>query len=110
MKAVPPFSPYNLLYCDSPVIQASCNSRGWWLLGILTTFHRDKNCWLLRACAGARRRGLALRTYAVLPLTDDCGILQVGHKAAAQFAVQQVAVWSRSTHKRNSINGFLCQL
>lgn len=27
--------------------------------------------------AGARRRGLALRTYAVLPLTDDCGILQV---------------------------------
>jgi hypothetical protein len=25
----------------------------------------------------AQRRGLSLRTYAVLPLTDDCGILQV---------------------------------
>ena len=32
---------------------------------------------LLTRDARARRRGLALRTYAVLPLTEDCGIPQV---------------------------------
>ncbi|MEW5302991.1 MAG: hypothetical protein WDW36_005724 [Sanguina aurantia] len=31
---------------------------------------------LLSKEAGARRRDLRLRTYAVLPLTDDCGLLQ----------------------------------
>lgn len=31
---------------------------------------------LMARDAAARRRGLSLRTYAVLPLQDDCGILQ----------------------------------
>ena len=32
---------------------------------------------LLAGGAGSRRRGLKLRTYYVVVLTEDCGILQV---------------------------------
>jgi phosphatidylinositol kinase/protein kinase (PI-3 family) len=35
---------------------------------------------LFAASAASRRRGLRLRTYYVAVLTEDCGILQVGHR------------------------------
>lgn len=31
---------------------------------------------LFNGGAASRRRGLRLRTYAVIPLSDDCGVLQ----------------------------------
>jgi hypothetical protein len=48
----------------------------------------------------ARRRGLCLRTYAVLPLTDDCGILQwvdnlVPFKAACEEVLAKEKLYSR---------------
>jgi serine/threonine-protein kinase ATR len=48
----------------------------------------------------ARRRGLCLRTYAVLPLTDDCGILQwvdnlVPFKAACEEILGKEKLYSR---------------
>lgn len=46
----------------------------------------------------ARRRGLSLRTYAVLPLTNDCGILQwVNNLVPFKHACEEVrAVGSAS--------------
>ncbi|WIA34494.1 hypothetical protein OEZ86_012821 [Tetradesmus obliquus] len=48
----------------------------------------------------ARRRGLCLRTYAVLPLTDDCGLLQwvehlVPFKAACEEVLGKERLYSR---------------
>lgn len=66
-----------------------------------TCFQRHANPPFLYVCyTGARRRGLALRTYGVLPLTDDCGILQwvnnlVPFKAACEDIYIKEKMWKR---------------
>jgi hypothetical protein len=60
---------------------------------------------------GARRRGLALRTYAVLPLTDDCGILQwVNHLVRPErCAPAQRSLANRHGCRSASARAWLCR-
>jgi hypothetical protein len=50
--------------------------------------------------AGSRRRHLYLRTYAVLPLTEDCGILQWVNNLAAFKACCEEVYSSEGLYKR----------
>jgi hypothetical protein len=57
---------------------------------------------LLARDPAARRRGLGLRTYAVLPLADDCGVLQwvehlVPFKGACEEAYAAERLYNRRT-------------
>ena len=57
---------------------------------------------LFNSHSGARRRGLGLQTYAVLPLTEDCGILQwvnglVPFKAACEEVYIAAKLYKKNT-------------
>jgi serine/threonine-protein kinase ATR len=57
---------------------------------------------LFNSHSGARRRGLGLQTYAVLPLTEDCGILQwvnglVPFKAACEEVYTAAKLYKKHT-------------
>lgn len=61
---------------------------------LTATPHTAQHCCILHT--QARRRGLGLRTYAVLPLTEDCGLLQwVNGLAAFKAATEDAYVAAR---------------